>query len=93
MARAYAYAAGDGPFIRELELLWLIDRFGAQSVMGRMLGVGEMRRMIAVEGIVKSFRDRQESAEWAKWASENEALNALLIRATEYYERGAHLTP
>lgn len=91
MARAYAYANGDGPFVSELEKLWLIDRFGAQAVVGRILGVGEMRRMIAVEGIVKSHREREESEDWAKWAEKNEASNALLVRAADLFEQGAHL--
>ena len=49
-ARAYAYAEGDGPLTRELELLGLIDRFGAMAIMGRTLGAGEVRRLVLEVG-------------------------------------------
>lgn len=78
MARAYAYAAGDGPAPMELQALRAIDRFGAPSIWGRPLGVGEVTRMGAVERIVAAFHARQKSENWAAWAHDNPEANGLL---------------
>ena len=81
MARAYAYAEGDGPEPWELRQLRAIDRFGAQSVAGRPLSVGEIQRMTVVQDIVRAYQLRAKADSWADWASKNPALSGLLNRA------------
>jgi hypothetical protein len=81
MARAYAYAEGDGPEPRELAQLKAINRFGAEAVMGRPLGVGEIRRMTTAEAIVGGYQQRARAESWASWASAHPESSALLILA------------
>jgi len=66
---AAAYAGGQ-PY--ELRLLSYLDRFGgAQNVLGRALGAGEMRRMIVAENISKWRAERDKSESWAAWENDN----------------------
>ena len=79
MARAYAYADGDGPEPRELDALRAIRAFGAEAVWGRPIGVGEIKRMVLADNIVQAYRGRLAHADgWAAWASENPEANSLL---------------
>jgi hypothetical protein len=72
---------------REIESAALIDRFGVQSVYGRLLGVGEMRRMMHVEAIVTAYqsreryRDQNGGVNFAEWAAQNKAAARLLNEA------------
>lgn len=63
-------------------MLRFIDRFGAQEVMGRVLGVGEMRRMMFAENLVNVYASRQASTNkeggWGKWAQEHPDWDAML---------------
>ena len=59
-------------------LLRYIDRFGAQAVLGRTLGAGEMRRMAAAERIVNAYQSRKKADSWAEWAEMFPELNAIL---------------
>jgi hypothetical protein len=81
MAAAYAYAEGDGRKPRELSLLETIDRFGVQGVMGRTLGKGEIRRMIACQNIVAWHAEKGQSANWAQWAEDNPERDEMLNTA------------
>jgi hypothetical protein len=81
MARAYAYAEGDGPEPWELTQLRAIDRFGAQAVMGRCLSVGEIRRMTVAQSIVGAYQARAKAENWADWARRNPDLSSLLNAA------------
>lgn len=82
MARAYLYAEGDGPEPVELDALRAIQVFGAEAVWGRPIGVGEMKRMMVAESIVRAHIGRAKHKEgWAAWAAANPDLNALLIAA------------
>ncbi len=54
---------------REYEIGRLIDRFGAGAVYGRLLGVGEMRRIMRVEAVIDAYRSR------ATWRDEGGALS------------------
>lgn len=72
---------------REYEIGRLIDRFGAGAVYGRLLGVGEMRRIMRVEAIIDAYRSR---ATWrdeggvlsmADWAQKHAASSRMLNEA------------
>jgi hypothetical protein len=82
MARAYAYAEGDGPEPIELDGLRAIRAFGAEAVWGRPLGVGEMRRMTVADSIVRAYEARGAHPDgWVAWASANPGMSALLNAA------------
>lgn len=70
---------------KEIEAGRLIDRFGAQAVYGRTLGISEIRRIVAAENVLNSFRARENAGDWAKWSSDHPELAELL-------EIGAYLT-
>jgi hypothetical protein len=79
MAEAYAYASGAGPRPYELELLYSLDRYGgAQNVLGRVLGAGEMRRMNTADSIVRWHSEKFGGDNWTKWAQDNPAQNDAL---------------
>lgn len=81
MAAAYAYADG-GRLSPEIEALKMIDRFGAQAVYGRPLGIGEMRRLLTAERIVKIYVDRAEfETGYANWGIANPDAARILERA------------
>lgn len=65
----------------EIQQLRYIDRFGGHAVMGRTLGVGEMRRMISSENIVNWYNQRGPSEKWAEWAKANKPQSAALNQA------------
>lgn len=72
---------------REYEIGRLIDRFGAQSVYGRLLGVGEMRRIMRVEAIVSAYQSRENwrdeggKTNLADWSRKHAGLSRLLNEA------------
>jgi len=80
-AAAYLYAAGDGPKPDELILADYIARFGVQAVIGRTLGAGEMRRIMACENIARAYARRQAAEDWVKWNSDNLGEAAILREA------------
>jgi hypothetical protein len=57
-------------------ILGYIDRFGAQSVLGRLLTLREMRRMTMMDNIVIAYRSRQNATDKNKWVIDN--LRGLL---------------
>ncbi len=64
-----------------------IERFGAQAVMGRTLGMGEMRRMMVVHNTIQAYRNRSTAGDnWAKWAQDNPEQRRLIELAE--IERG-----
>lgn len=64
----------------ELEALRFIDRFGAQNVYGRPLGLGEMRRMRIAENIYE-WAKAQNSGERAAWGQAHPEQSAALSYA------------
>lgn len=70
-AEAWGYVADNAPPPPELVLLSYIDRFGAQAVIGRPLGYGEIQRMLSAEAIVKAYHERSRAASWATWERDN----------------------
>lgn len=82
MAAALRHAEG-GPVSAELALLSYIDRWGAQSVLGRPMSAGEIRRMLIAERIAMAYRSRETAKNWATWAIENEEEANLLAMAQQ----------
>lgn len=72
MAHAYKFAAGDEPLPpAELNLIRLVERFGAQTIYGRPLSAGEVIKMITVERIINAYESMHLSKNWAQWAKDN----------------------
>lgn len=91
MGDAYGYAVGIAPQTHELRLLREIDRFGTQSIVGRVLYAGEIYRMHTVENIYLWFNERQEATGgYATWALTNrEKANVLAIAEKNWMERNS----
>jgi len=66
---------------RELELLSAIQAYGAQAVIGRPLGAGEIRRMNVASNVIAYHKQRAASGDWVKWGTDNPDEAALLNRA------------
>lgn len=64
-----------------MELLDAIDRFGAPSILGRLLYRKEVRAMRMADNIRNAFQMREASDDWAEWAKANPDLNDLLNEA------------
>lgn len=68
----------------EVLALMYIDRFGAENVYGRALGLSEMRRLTVVENVIKAYQSRKEYRDadgyenWAEWAAKHEHAARLL---------------
>lgn len=74
---AYKLAEGIDPAARsrELEKLWLIDRFSVRAVLGRdVLYHREMMLMLTAENIYKAKLANMHSDNWAEWAKDNPSL-------------------
>lgn len=66
----------------EVEALELIDRFGAQAIYGRVLGVSELRAMYHAERIVNAYRARARAESRVDW-NEAHPASAKLLYAIE----------
>ena len=66
---------------REMELLRAIQAYGAQAVIGRPLGAGEIRRMNVASNVITYHAQRAASGDWVKWETDNPDEAALLNRA------------
>ena len=62
-------------------MLGLVERFGAQSILGRQLFTSEIYRMLYAERVVKAFQDREKSQNWAAWEKENPDSARILSEA------------
>ena len=78
MADAYAFADGGGRQPHELELHGYLQHFGgALNVMGRPLGLGEMRRMMVAVNINdwyhqrEAHRDAEGNINFGEWCDQN----------------------
>ena len=81
MARAYAFAKGDGPLPTEIRLANVVQRFGSESVYGRPLGAKEIRQMELSENVIMFFREKYAQSNQAEWANQNPYANDLLMHA------------
>lgn len=78
MAAAYLYAERRGPMPPDLQLANAVSRYGVQAIFGRVLGAGELRRMLACENIVRAYQERQKHPNWAEWARDNPDESRIL---------------
>lgn len=81
IAEAYAYADGGGGLPKELRLAQYIDRFGAQAVLGRLMGAGEIRRIDMAERIIRIYQSRKQAANWKEWVGSHPKEAELLAYA------------
>jgi len=82
--KAAAYVVADGGQIStspELELLSNIRVYGAEAVVGRPLGAGEIRRMNVAKNIVNAYNDKINADNQAQWAKDNKNKDAILMEA------------
>lgn len=77
MSSAYAFAEG-GTVTDELILGWSIDKYGTQAVFGRTLSFHEIRMLDLADNVVKAYRERERSDNWAEWAEKNHAKARIL---------------
>jgi len=61
----------------------MINRFGAETVYGRVLFYREMSRIIAAERIEQAYTSKKHAESPAKWVAENLPLFRLLDDARE----------
>jgi len=87
-AAAYRYAEGGSQKPRELILYDYIRVFGADAVMGRPLGAGEIRRMTRAALIVDAYQSRTHAENWAEWADNHKQEVAILNEAMELASNG-----
>lgn len=81
MARVYAYCEGAGPRPSELELLWSIERFGVEAVMGRAyLERVEIEGMTLAESVHRAFKSRA-GTDFGEWVEKHPSEAALLDAA------------
>jgi len=86
IAEAYAYADGGGGLPKELRLARYIDRFGAQAVLGRVMGAGEIRRIEMAERIISIYQSRKQASNATEWVNSHQKEAELL----DYAERLTH---
>jgi hypothetical protein len=84
MAAAYASADGGLPS-KELALYeYLTNYGGAMNVLGRPLGIGEIRRMNLARNIVHWYAERNGAANVVEWATSNPQAADVLNTAHHY---------
>jgi len=90
MAQVYQYCAGQGRLPIELETAWKVDEYGAEAVFGRVMGVGEMRRMSAAKRVYNAYHARarytdkdgnKNYAEWAKQYPDDAEILGVAMKA------------
>lgn len=81
MARAYAYANGDGPLPNEIRIARLVERFGADSIYGRPLGAKEIINIELAEDVILLYEEKSKQANQAEWANNHPFENDLLMCA------------
>ena len=55
-----------------------MEKFGAQSVLGRQLYAGEMNRINAAQNVYLARQSRDKSDNWAVWAEGNKQAAEIL---------------
>lgn len=86
-ARAYAYAHAGGTPPEELILAGYLKHYGgAVNVLGRPLGIGEIRRMSTCENIINWYNERKNADNWVAWERMNPEKKDFLDMAHKYAE-------
>lgn len=88
IAAAYKFAVGDGDMPQEIEMGRLIDRFGAQAVLGRPMGAKEIRRIMAAEYVLNAYRSMTSSENYAAWVNDHPQEAELLSQAAKLVTNG-----
>lgn len=70
----------------ELETLRRVDRYGAASIFGRVLGIVEVRRMEVAARVVNTYRSLHASQDWIEWQKQNPKDLEFLTYAIKLYE-------
>jgi hypothetical protein len=79
IALVYQYVSEGGENVPgDLQLAWAIKKYGTESVYGRPLGAGEIRRINMAENIYDSYLEREHSENWVTWAREHQEKARLL---------------
>lgn len=88
IASAYEYVTDTGGMPHEIELARYVDRFGVEAVFGRVMGAGEIRRIMTAEAVIGAYKSRQKSENWAGWVVEHPGEAELLAHAEELVNNG-----
>lgn len=94
MAQVYQYCAKRGRLPVELETAWRVDEYGAAAVYGRVLGVGEMRRMSVARRVYNAYqsrdayRNKDGNKDFAEWAGKYPDAAELLNDAVRMVQDG-----
>ena len=94
MAQVYRYCAGHGRVPAELEMAWRAEEYGAAAVFGRVLGVGETRRMTAAKRVYNAYharaayRDKDGNKNYAEWAGKYPDDAEMLNQAVRMVQDG-----
>jgi hypothetical protein len=78
----YADAPADNPIPAELDMLWLIDRFGWDAA--HHAPAKELRRMILAENVYRAYKGREAAdgeGGWVECAEHNPQAAKILARA------------
>jgi hypothetical protein len=89
VASVYAYVDSGGPAPKEILLSGYLNKYGgAINVLGRPLGIGEMRRMTTCDNLILWYRERETTVNIAEWSKSNpnqaEFLNQAHRWAVEF---------
>jgi hypothetical protein len=77
---------------REIELGQYLEAYGAQAVMGRVMGAGELRRITVARNVINAYRSREGyrdaegNVNWAAWAESHKELARILNMAAQTAE-------
>lgn len=88
MGATYLYAedSAQWPQPEQLNLLWMIDRFGVMAVLGRpTLSAREIRDMLTAENVFDAYREMKAAEKkeggWTDWAKANPQKDRCLKQA------------
>lgn len=56
----------------------MVKEYGAPAVLGRVLGVRELRELDYAGRIGQAYYTRERSGNWVEWAEQHPGDNALL---------------
>jgi hypothetical protein len=81
MAAAYASADGGSPSKELILFQYLKDYGGALNVLGRPLGISEIRRMNVARNITGWYADRNGASNIVEWTNSNHEAADMLNEA------------
>ena len=78
IAAAYAYMNGDGEITSEIDMLNLIDKFGAAAVLPSPTPLPILKRLQVVDAVRSAYTQRTRAELEATWMNENPEMARLL---------------